>query len=120
MLFECCTCNNGIAPSGSHHKNEMSSKAAHLCNTPCIIYTHHPIYTTTSSGSVADQPRFVPGQVYLVKKNLSSQQWGLCIPHESYNHINMGPISIWNRTNQDNMHPGSDYQYPECQHRKPE
>jgi hypothetical protein len=34
------------------------------------------------------------GMVYSVLKP-GSQHWGLCIPRELENHINVGPVSIW-------------------------
>ena len=34
------------------------------------------------------------GMAYLLLKP-GSQHWGLCIPHESENHVNVGTISIW-------------------------
>ena len=38
---------------------------------------------------------------------------GLYIPRESENHVNVGPISAWDkRTPEDDKHPGSDHPNP--------
>ena len=54
-------------------------------------------------------PGSTPGHgrhgIFVVKP--CSQHWGPCIPRESENHINVGPVSIWDKL--DDKHPGIEH-----------
>ena len=48
----------------------------------------------TTSAYHAGRTGSIPGTGSCDIKS-GSQHWGLCIPRESENHVNVGPISIW-------------------------
>ena len=48
----------------------------------------------TTSAFDAGRTGSIPGTGSCVEIS-GSQHWGLCIPRESENHVNVGPVSIW-------------------------
>ena len=48
----------------------------------------------TTSACHAGDTGSIPVPADVIKQS-GSQHWGLCIPRESENHVNAGPVSIW-------------------------
>ena len=82
-----------------------------------LLEMHGSVVVSTSALHSSEFKTRTGQGMFGVKTWLSTL--GLCIPRDSDDHINVGPVSLnWGRkrTIEDDVHPGSDH--PQCQHKK--
>ena len=67
-----------------------------------VVITQRAVEYTESGGVVVTTPASdaggtgsIPGTGSCDLKKSGSQHWGLCIPRESENHVNVGAVSVW-------------------------